>query len=261
LDAIAKQTVQPFEVIVVDNNSSDDTVAVARKYPFVKVIRETRQGVVYARDRGFRAAKGEIIGRIDGDTRITPNWVETLTSIFSDENVDVVTGSVRYYDMTWAPVCNRIDLILRRHLARVLGREVAIQGANMGIRRSVWRAIESDLCRQGGMHEDFDVGIHANELGYNVKFDETLVISLGFRQAESCFEDFSEYLLLNPRTYALHGLKSHRHMYPVICIAMVFYLPIKIAHRGYDMQKKRFSFAKLMTATAEVRVNPGTYVD
>src|SRR5689334_13492261 len=78
LQAIAQQTVAPFEVLVIDNNSNDGTAAVAANFPFVKVLRERRQGVVYARDRGCNAAKGDIIARIDADTIISEDWVETL---------------------------------------------------------------------------------------------------------------------------------------------------------------------------------------
>jgi glycosyltransferase involved in cell wall biosynthesis len=261
LDAIAAQTVRPFEVIVVDNNSSDDSALVAAEYSFVRVIHEPRQGVVHARDTGFRAAHGSIIGRIDADTVIATDWVETLLTIFADRSVDVVSGRPHYNDMSLAPICNIIDLALRRHLARVLGREVGIQGANMAMRRKVWLAIKGNVCRHGGLHEDLDIGIHANKQGFNVVFDESLVVSLGFRQAESRFEDYCEYMFLNSRTYAQHGLKSYRHFYPVIYTAILFYFPIYLAHRGYDAQLKRFSLGKLVLAPQEARVNPATFVD
>jgi glycosyltransferase involved in cell wall biosynthesis len=261
LDAVARQTVKPLEVIVVDNNSSDTTVATVQRYPYVTLLREPRQGVVHARNQGFQAAHGAIIGRIDADTVISDDWVETLQRIFADSEIDAVTGSARYKDMAWAPLLNQIDLTLRRYLAWVLGREVALQGANMAIRRSVWRAIQPNLCHAAGMHEDFDIGIHANNQGYNVVFDQSLVVSLSYRQAESCFVDFSAYLRLNPRTYAIHGLKSSRHMYPVIYLAMVFYIPIKILHHGYDTETQRFSWSRLMQTNNHVRVNPGTFVE
>jgi glycosyltransferase involved in cell wall biosynthesis len=53
LDAIANQTIKPYEVIVVDNNSLDDTRLVAKAYDFVTLISETKQGVVHARSTGF----------------------------------------------------------------------------------------------------------------------------------------------------------------------------------------------------------------
>src|SRR5262245_36697630 len=77
LEAIAHQTVAPDEVIVVDNNSTDRTVQIASSYPFIKVIHETEQGMIPARNTGLDAAKGDLLARIDADTRIPPQWVET----------------------------------------------------------------------------------------------------------------------------------------------------------------------------------------
>ena len=52
LDLIAKQTIQPLEVIVVDNNSVDNTVAIAKRKG-ARVIKEARQGITPARNAGF----------------------------------------------------------------------------------------------------------------------------------------------------------------------------------------------------------------
>ena len=75
LDAIAAQTIKPFEVIVVDNNSSDSTAKIAAQYPFVRVVNEPRRGIGFARNAGFNAAAGDIIGRIDADTHVPASWV------------------------------------------------------------------------------------------------------------------------------------------------------------------------------------------
>jgi glycosyltransferase involved in cell wall biosynthesis len=82
LDSIAAQTVKPYEVIVVNNNSTDRTVEIASRYPFVQVMDEARQGTAYARNTGFRAARGDIIGRIDGDSVLSPDWVRVVRDFF-----------------------------------------------------------------------------------------------------------------------------------------------------------------------------------
>ena len=99
LDSIAKQTVMPDEVLVIDNNSTDKTVAIAKKYPFVRVIHEPKQGVIHVRNTGFDAATGDIIGRTDADNLLTENWVKRVKEIFADENVDAATGPMYFYDM------------------------------------------------------------------------------------------------------------------------------------------------------------------
>jgi len=69
LASLKKQTFSNFEVIVIDNNSTDKTAAVAQKFG-AKVVSEKKQGIIYARERGFQEAKGEIIARTDADTHL-----------------------------------------------------------------------------------------------------------------------------------------------------------------------------------------------
>src|SRR5215218_5513436 len=92
LEAIAAQRSVPYEVIVVDNNSTDDTIAVAKSFNFVKLLRESRQGVVHARNRGFDAARGQIIARIDADTVLPPGWTGQVQATFQNSGVSAVSG-------------------------------------------------------------------------------------------------------------------------------------------------------------------------
>lgn len=263
LEAIAAQTVLPLEVIVVDNNSTDNTVAIAEAFPFVSVISEKRQGVVYARDAGFNNAHGEIIGRLDGDSIIADNWVETLQQLFKeDENLSLITGRVRYHGLAASWLIDAIDIRVRRRMARLLGREVAAQGANMALRRSVWLDVRQQLCHQAGLHEDYDLAIHLAQAGYKVTFDEQLEVSIGFRQADGHWRNFCVYAWISPRTYGSHGLKSRRHMYPVVALVILAYPALKVLHRGYDARTERFSWAQLFFGVpAAPRVNPATFVD
>lgn len=249
------------EIIVVDNNSTDDTVAIAARFPEVTVIHEPQQGVVHARNRGFDTASGDIIARIDADTRLPDDWTQCLEEIFVAADVAAVSGRMEYYDMPWQHAFNRIDLTFRRYFARRLGREVALQAANMAIRRSAWRRIRSDTCNRGGLHEDFDLAIHATAAGYRVRFDERLRAAIAYRQADSSLRSFARYALLSPRTYRQHGLTSQRCMYPVVGLAIACYFLLKLAHRGYDAETARFSVARLVATPISIRVNPATYVD
>jgi glycosyltransferase involved in cell wall biosynthesis len=89
-----------YEVLVVDNNSPDDTAAVidaiAAEHPGrVRRILETRQGVAYARQAGIDSAKGGIIAFFDDDVRVARNWLETIVTAFADHpDVLCVGGKV-----------------------------------------------------------------------------------------------------------------------------------------------------------------------
>lgn len=251
LRTIAVQRHKPFEVIVVDNNSTDRTAAVARRFKFVTVITAKRQGVVHARDRGFNAARGDIIGRIDADTRLPRDWTQQLIRIFADTTIDAVTGSMEYYDIPCRQLFSMCDLLLRRRTARLMGDEVFLQGANMAIRRSAWQVVKHDLCRRAGLHEDFDVAIHLSQAGRRVAFDESLRASISARCVDDGIRAFWSYALLNPSTYAQHELTVGRHMYLTVGIVLLCHLPMRTLYRSHNAG----------TELDYVRVNPATFVD
>ncbi len=62
-----------YEIIVVNNNSTDNTEKISRGFPQVRLINEKRQGVVFARIKGVEEAKGGTIAFIDADSTAPKN--------------------------------------------------------------------------------------------------------------------------------------------------------------------------------------------
>ena len=90
-----------YEVIVVDNNSTDGTAAIADRYG-VTVVKESLQGVCAARQKGVDCAKGEIIISTDADTTQPSDWLRTIDARFSEsEGVVAVAGPCSYQDPSW----------------------------------------------------------------------------------------------------------------------------------------------------------------
>jgi len=89
LEAVFNQSLQPFEVIVVDGHSSDDTVLKASKYP-VKIIYEDYGTVGGARQVGLENAKGDYIAFTDADCIPEKNWLENLVKGFYENNENIV---------------------------------------------------------------------------------------------------------------------------------------------------------------------------
>lgn len=258
LDAVAAQTVKPFEVIVVDNNSTDKTAAIAQAYPFVTVIGEKRQGPVHARNAGFNAAKGTVIGRIDVDSHIAPDWIERLQQIFADSSVDAVSGLLGFHDAPFRRLFETADLICRRYLAHNLGREgeLFLYGGNMAIRRNLWHEMRGEVCDHRHLHEDIDLAAHLAGTDYRVIFDESLRADVSVRRVDADLRTFYTYVLANPRTYAVHGLASRYYMYPVVWIVLAFYLPLHLLYRAYDKEQRRLSWAHFIRPAAPPRVSP-----
>lgn len=77
LTSIKNQTLQDFELIVVDTNSTDQTAVIARKHG-AKIVKENIQGMTPARETGFAAARGSIIIKVEPILFLIPPGLKTL---------------------------------------------------------------------------------------------------------------------------------------------------------------------------------------
>lgn len=260
LRAIAAQTVRPYEVIVVDNNSSDGSVAIAGRYPFVKILHEPRQGVVYARDRGFNYATGDIIGRIDADTVAASDWVAKLQAFFTANiSAGAVTGSVFYRDVSFASFFSYVDLCFRRFLSVTMRGQMYLYASNMGIRTEVWRAVRGTVCHKNDMHEDMDLAAHIALAGADgVVFDADLRCAVSGRRITSRFGEFRHYVFMSPRTMTMHGISRARFMYLVSSVVVAFYWMLRMAYNRYNSHATGFSMKRNLLPL-EPRVSPIVY--
>ena len=81
LDGLARLDYPDYEVIVVDDGSTDRAAVIARRYPVV-VIQTHNQGLALARNVGLKEATGEIVAYIDDDARPDPQWLRYLAATF-----------------------------------------------------------------------------------------------------------------------------------------------------------------------------------
>jgi glycosyltransferase involved in cell wall biosynthesis len=84
------------EILVVDNGSTDCTAKIVDSYP-VRRLFESRRGPSAARNRGIRAAKGEIVAFTDADCMVTTGWLRALMQGFDDPDVWGVAGEIVAY--------------------------------------------------------------------------------------------------------------------------------------------------------------------
>jgi glycosyltransferase involved in cell wall biosynthesis len=84
-----------YEVIAVDNNSSDGSLALARRYPAVRVLSESRQSSYAARNCGLRAAAGRLLAFTDPDCVPRRDWLRRLTEAMTAPEAMVAMGRDR----------------------------------------------------------------------------------------------------------------------------------------------------------------------
>jgi glycosyltransferase involved in cell wall biosynthesis len=84
-----------FEVLVVDNASTDRTPAILERYAErVRVVYEPSRGRSHARNAGIRHARGDVIAFTDADCRVDPNWLTEIVPAVRGEDVGLVGGRV-----------------------------------------------------------------------------------------------------------------------------------------------------------------------
>lgn len=91
---LAQDSPRRVEIVVVDNHpASGLTPPVIAEFPGVVLVEEPRQGLAYARNRGFIAATGDIAISTDDDVTMPPDWLEKLLVPFASSDVGAVTGN------------------------------------------------------------------------------------------------------------------------------------------------------------------------
>lgn len=122
LKSLVNQSYPYFEIIVVDNNSKDKTVPIAKKY-VKKVYTEKKQGYHHAVRRGVGQSKGTIITMCDADSIYPPHWLANIVHEF-EENPEVlaVYGSVKFHDYNFfLNFISQVGFTFFIRLSKILG--------------------------------------------------------------------------------------------------------------------------------------------
>jgi glycosyltransferase involved in cell wall biosynthesis len=217
--AAINQTVPAEEVIVVDNRSTDNTPEILAEliaqHPDapIRVLRQDKeQGISPTRNFGFDAATGDIIGRIDSDSVLEPNWSENVKKLFTDTKVHAATGPVIYYDMPLRRYMARADDRARRAMYRLTTSYKFLFGTNMALRKEVWERIRGEVCLDADidMHEDIDLSVHIYDAGFNTVYSSDMVAGMSARRIDDTPRDFYDYVGRFDRTYRRHGIRKRR---------------------------------------------------
>jgi glycosyltransferase involved in cell wall biosynthesis len=103
LYSLRAQTRPPDDILVIDNASTDETGAVARAVPGVRLLDEPCKGLVVARETARLAAHADIVAYMDADCRAPITWLERVEAQFSRAGAPLaVTGPYRFYDWDWS---------------------------------------------------------------------------------------------------------------------------------------------------------------
>ncbi|MFH1371546.1 MAG: glycosyltransferase [Planctomycetota bacterium] len=136
-----------YEILVVNNNSRDNTDEMIRKYtellfPRLRSASESRQGLSNARNRALHDAKGEIVCFLDDDVKVDASWLEVVANAFREYSAAVVGGrSYLIYPTSrpgWLAPERQILLSRLDHGAQTLvNTNKILFGLNFSVRRQI----------------------------------------------------------------------------------------------------------------------------
>lgn len=84
-----------YEILMVDNNSTDNSLEILNSSGGIRVLRESKQGSYAARNRALQEARGALLAFTDSDCMPDPNWLKNIEAALSDPTIQVVLGSRR----------------------------------------------------------------------------------------------------------------------------------------------------------------------
>lgn len=192
---------EEFELLVVDNASSDGTQALVESFGAraanLRCIFEPRQGTSYARNRGWQEARGEYVAFIDDDGRAPPGWLAAAAGIIRSTHPDVLGGPVLpdYAGPKPAWFRDAYATIGHGDLPRRLEAHEYFSGSNLILRRQLLQAI-------GGFAPH--LGHHGARLGYGEEANLQRRLRQQFPQAVFYYDPaLFNYHLFRPEKFSL----------------------------------------------------------
>jgi GT2 family glycosyltransferase len=177
LASLEKLKYPNYEVVVVNDGSSDGTRQIAEGYEYIRLINQDNKGLSEARNVGIRAATGEIVAFTDADCMADPDWLTHLVARFQSSEFAAVGGpNLTPPDDSFVASCVAVSPGAPTHV--LLDDEVAehIPGCNMAFRRDALEAIDGfdPIFRAAG--DDVDLCWRLQNKGYKIGFSAGAVV-------------------------------------------------------------------------------------
>ena len=212
INALNAQTVprERYEVIVVDDGSTDETAKAAREAGADQVITCQHGGPSVARNTGVEAANSEIILFTDADCIPLPTWIEEITAPFQDHSIDGAKGTYRTQQR--ALVARFVQLEYENKYDKMRGRERIdfIDTYSAAYRRQVFEETGGfDPAFLAAANEDVEFSYRVAQLGHRLVFAPEAIVY--HRHADTILKYMRRKYYVGfwrVRMYSLHPSKA-----------------------------------------------------
>jgi GT2 family glycosyltransferase len=177
IEGVLRQTHPADEILIIDDGCRDETVALASRYPTVRVIRhETNKGLSAGRNTGFREARNELVAALDADCVPDPAWLEEALRAMRETGAAASGG--RLVESVIESVADRWR---KAHMTQDWGEARVVNPQFMFGNNSVMR--KNAVADAGGYDErlrtnaeDFDLSQRLRKKGYSFVYEPLAVV-------------------------------------------------------------------------------------
>lgn len=170
-----------LEIIIVDNNSTDNTFQTAKEYEheypdLIRILEERDiQSSYAARNTGIKVARGSIIAFIDADCTATPQWIKEGIRTMNSESADLVGGNVEFTYSEKKSAAEVHDSMTNMQIEYNINEEGVAKTANLFVKPSLFNSVGMfpDWVKSGG---DVMWTGAATEKGFNLVYSPKAIV-------------------------------------------------------------------------------------
>lgn len=178
LEAVYRSNYPPYEVIVVDDCSTDDSLAVARRFPCRVVKLEEKQGAAKAKNRGGEKAKGDVLFFTDADILLEGDTLSLVVEDFADPQISGVVGLLSK-ELGYDNFCSQYKNLWMHYTYARLPRYVGLfYTSAAAIRRAVFQETTGfdENYRGASVTEDIEFGQRLLTAGHKIYLDKRVTV-------------------------------------------------------------------------------------
>ncbi len=177
LDSLGKLNYPKYEVILVDDGSTDDTAEIAARFPAVRYVFQTNHGLSHARNTGASAARGEVFAYTDSDCMADPDWLYYLIStLLSGPYAGVGGPNVSPPAQNWIQACVAAAPGGPSHVLLTDVIAEHIPGCNMAWYRWAFESIGGFDPEYRKAGDDVDFCWRIQQAGHEIAFSPTAIV-------------------------------------------------------------------------------------
>lgn len=235
LESMVTQDYPAYEVIAIDDGSTDQTPQIIRDFSTVKLITQKNAGSSAARNTGFRAGKGEIFILQDADAKVFPGWILRHVEM-QRKGYRIVGGSVKSWNNSFWGMCDHYSTWYEYHPEKSFqASRHQISSTNLSIHQMVFEKIGYFDEGLNARLEDVEFSLRAVRNGFDIAFDPRNVMAHHDRQTLSGFLNHHyKYGKYAPFVRTKESGAKFSWLIPQTRVgALLMILPLAILHTGF----------------------------